>query len=588
MRSSSSPAGDCLFSAETHRLAKDLLERFLRSTSPATATASLLPDDAAAPSPLSQKPLVRSDDYAFLMSATRSLRAIKYITQHSDTAPPDALAARQSAEIAKAAARQQSTAAGPQGDNGGLLGTAYYEFLVAWSGLSTASPWPHCVQAEARGVVERAREACHWAERNLGRASSRWEEWLLKIALADAEVATGTAYQPSASSGGGGLLGRAQSLYLQVLSELTGNSGTGAASLLHLLLRSKCWSGIVSIAMRVGSSGLEHVNKSFREHDIKTPEELSRRNLELLLPALDESSLNHEESWYVGVSQEAHQRALRLQISLVRHQVASSLLRVGRLTEAESFLQDAVKACPDDAGAAFALGAFRLRLVFFHGDDPAPPAAADAARDQLLKAAKLDASRASPFALLGYYFELTKDEKRAVGCYSKALLLDPSHPVAGRGLLRLRSSESLLNVLQKATDSGSSLAGWAWRALGGYKAMNDGNDELAVVSLLQALRCADIRNPNADELSIFYASPISPTGPDCWEFVDASADLAACYRRLGRFTASLRSYNKALEATGDGSASTSIVVACAQGTLVHLPSPQSTARLRISLCRNRS
>jgi tetratricopeptide (TPR) repeat protein len=242
------------------------------------------------------------------------------------------------------------------------------------------------------------------------------------------------------------------------------------------------------------------------------------------------------------------------------------------VADAESFLIDAVRASPDDPGAVFALGAFRLRIMFFHSADGEPhvskPTLSSAARDQLLIAAKLDANRASPFALLGYFFEYAKDEKRAVGCYTKALMLDPSHPVAGRGLLRLRPSESLLNLLQKSTDSGSFLSGWAWRALGIHMSMVDGNDELAAVSLIQALRCGDIRNPNADELSIFYFSPFSARESDCWEFVTASADLAACYRRLGRFTASLRSYYKALDAAGERYASSPVLNACAQGTFI--------------------
>jgi len=181
----------------------------------------------------------------------------------------------------------------------------------------------------------------------------------------------------------------------------------------------------------------------------------------------------------------------------------------------------------------------------------------------LLKAAKLDSTQANPFALLGYWYELHNDQSRAIGCYSKALLLDPSHPVAGRGISRLKTPDSLSNLFRKATDGGS-LNGWAWRSLGVREATIIGNDEFAVVSFLKALRCRDVDNPYSDPLAFFYADPSSPQKPGRNDFIAISSELAACYRRLGKYTSALRTFATAIDASGEEVAS-SLLYSCAQG-----------------------
>jgi len=45
------------------------------------------------------------------------------------------------------------------------------------------------------------------------------------------------------------------------------------------------------------------------------------------------------------------------------------------------------------------------------------------AQQQLLRAAKLDSTQANPFSLLGIWYEIHDDVKRAIGCFSKALAL---------------------------------------------------------------------------------------------------------------------------------------------------------------------
>jgi tetratricopeptide (TPR) repeat protein len=186
------------------------------------------------------------------------------------------------------------------------------------------------------------------------------------------------------------------------------------------------------------------------------------------------------------------------------------------------------------------------------------------AQAHLLKAAKADQTKASPFALLGYWYERANDPTRAVGCYSKALLLQPSHPVAGRGLLRLKGFDTMRTVIDKATSDVSPLTGWAWLSFGTHKAKVEGDDDLAVLSLVTALRCRDISSPSSDNLSYFYSDPHHPQVPGVSEYVSAEIELAGCYRREGRFTASIRCYELAIDAAGEA-VTGSTLCACAQG-----------------------
>jgi len=283
----------------------------------------------------------------------------------------------------------------------------------------------------------------------------------------------------------------------------------------------------------------------------------SLEKLEAIAPSDDGTTLFlwRSESFLVS--------ALRFQIAGARQLIADALLRSGNAVGAQSFLEDAVKDAPEDTGAAFALGAFRLHMAFF-GDDRSPEME-KAAQVQLLQAAKLDSTKAGPFALLGYWYEYKKDVKRAVGCYSKALLLDPSHPVAGRGVIRLAPADSLKKVFDKAIATGSAVVGWAWHAVALQKAMVDGEDTMAVVSLLNTLRCRDLERPEAEPQSEFHASPEHPELPSQMELSRCLSDLAACYYRLGRYTASIRSYHSAIEKAGDR-VSSSLLCSCAHGT----------------------
>jgi tetratricopeptide (TPR) repeat protein len=159
--------------------------------------------------------------------------------------------------------------------------------------------------------------------------------------------------------------------------------------------------------------------------------------------------------------------------------------------------------------------------------------------------------------------------------------MDPPNPVAGRGILRLaevlpleeQPQLGLLQLLDTASNTNSLLNGWAWRAIGRHKEMVESQDELAVVALLKALRCRDIERPLQETLGIFYGMPSPPVGPDNSnitglgqnEKAETLAELAMCYHRLGRYTASIRAFYAAIEAAGEHVAS-SVLCSCARGT----------------------
>ena len=240
---------------------------------------------------------------------------------------------------------------------------------------------------------------------------------------------------------------------------------------------------------------------------------------------------------------------------------------------------DAVNDEPTDSEAALALGAFLLQCVLYHGKHGSPPTAekVKAAQIQLLKAAKLDSSKADPFALLGVWFERKQDMKRAHGCYSKALALDPPNPVAGRGMLRVfkqvqMDHQELDAYLEDAINANSSVNGWAWRAMGERKIAAENRDELAVVALTKALRCRDIEGRQQDEMDVFYSIPDESGDHSVGtmrrsnknEKADTLAELAMCYRRLGRYTAAIRSFYSASAIAGE-SVESSVLFSCAQG-----------------------
>jgi tetratricopeptide (TPR) repeat protein len=417
----------------------------------------------------------------------------------------------------------------------GEFGMAVWQCLVAWSGLHQ-SAWSYCSITEARRLLSRAREATHKAKSEWGRKPMLLEEALMDLAQADAE-------------GGllsGGFANDAAKLYLGVLEKLPVLSSS-VHEVGISLLRSHCFCGMARatrLGVKLPSGTME---KSAEEYARDGLSEVERIELLEDLPPI-----------YIWTS--ATDLSIRFLFSVSRQLVAESLLRSGKPEEAYSFLAAAVRDSPLDAEAAFALGSFRLRMAL--ASEPRSPEDLKDAQVQLLKAAKLDATKANPFALLGFWFEEQKDVKRALGCYSKALAVDPANPVAGRGILRLQPYEAIKNLVEAATNKNSPLNGWAWRALGLQKVMVHDQEDLAVVALLKALRCRDVELPENESMGIFYA--ISPAEN---EKAKTFSDLANCYRKLGRYTAAIRSFHAASDAAGENVAA-SVLCSCAQGRLL--------------------
>lgn len=397
-------------------------------------------------------------------------------------------------------------------------GCTFLGALLSWSGLFR-TPWEFCILPEARSMVQRARRMLKQAILSCNRKPLAIEEILLDVAEADAEVS--------------GLKDRACQLYQRTLGSALLKENHAAL----VYVRARCYLGLARIA---DDTATDWAGKGLKELQAMSP---------------DEGAL------FIWKNVGIQNTSLSFQIALSRHLIAGNLVAVGRFQEAGEFLQEAVKDAPTDQLASFSLGAFLLRMVFFHGHNS--PEAQKAAQTQLLKAAKLDANKPGPFALLGYWYESKNDVKRSVGCFSKALVLDPSHPVAGRGMIRLADDATREKIIQRAITFPASLNGWAWLSIGISKAKLDGEDEIAVSALLKATRARDIEEPSSDSLSIFYSGPSRPSEAGSDELTTGLLELSACYRRLGRCSAELRTLQTALDISGEY-ATWSLLHACAQ------------------------
>jgi tetratricopeptide (TPR) repeat protein len=409
----------------------------------------------------------------------------------------------------------------------GQFGMSYLLFLNVWSGFRQ-TPWSYCNVTQARAVVKLARACLKKAAADWGREPSTMEALMLDMAEADVE-------------GGflvGGLAKVASKLYHGCLEQ----AATLSRSDHQLVVRAHCLAGLsrLSLGGYVEQEGNDDGHKSVAA----LTEEFARMSL------CEAERLSPEEvsGLYLGTSSSLDSTKA-FHKSLARQLVADSLVRAGHPMDAEAFLEAAVEDTPEDFDAALALGAFRLRTAFFPTKEQ-PSSSGKAAKTQLMKAAKLNSSKASPFALLGFWYEENGDAKRAAGCYSKALLQDASHPVAGRGILRLRSYTEAQTVCLAATNTNSPLNGWAWRAMGIHKAMSDADNDMAVICFQESLRCKDIVSSQNESMSLFY-SPSKDSKAASTESAEVWSDLAGCYRRLGRYTAAIRAFESAWLSSGE-------------------------------------
>jgi tetratricopeptide (TPR) repeat protein len=445
--------------------------------------------------------------------------------------------------ISQATLQMVSAAGSNELDVSARFGSVFLGFLASWNGLRTQNPWLFCRLSEARsmcGAAQREWEVARGSKCRSSNIVTVLESVYLKLGKADTEGPGFT----------GGMTGEALSLYKAVI-EISDTADL--SQLMRLVLQSHCKISISKLIVRDGAID--------DTHTVETAESWTRGCVQQL------SSVDTQNaSLHLWRTPGAAQKTVQQMVSSSSQLVASVLVQMGRSAEAEQYLEDAVREAPLDASASFALGAYRLQRIYAATHESRSPDQLKAAQIQLLKAAKLDSTRADPFALLGYWYEDAGDAKRAIGCYSKALLLDPYNPVAGRGLSRLVRMDEMTKVLDNAINGISSQAGWAWRIIGLHKASEQGEDELAVVALLKALRCSDIDRHETDQLCSFYAAPKDSIRNTSSEKLEVVTELAHCYRRIGRYTASVRTYYTALEIAGE-TASYTLLCACATGEL---------------------
>jgi len=405
------------------------------------------------------------------------------------------------------------------------IGLGFLDFLICWNGLLT-NPWSSVTLKESRMLMERAKMSLEEAKQEWGRRNSSLEFLLTLLGEAEAECLAFPGLHRVA-------LARWRTIEENVHTQ---------QGLLSTVLQAKCKAGFVVL------SNLGHL-------DLDSSEEGARNALRCLSDMQSKTS----HGFYLWRSVQVSGLVCRYLVSSFRRLVANTLVQQGQVDEAGGFLEEAAREAPNDSVTATDLGVFRLRQVAVGA---ASTSTAKVAQVELLKAAKLDSSKPTPFALLGYWYEKFGDKKRAVGCYSRSLMLDATHPVAGRGILRLVAADFMTSTVERAISAESPLVGWAWASKALQK-VADGEDELAIVSFLKASRCRDIACPHLEQLGVFLSNPLSNQQQHLHELTSCLSELAATYRRRGRFTAALRTFLSAIESSGN-SVSYNLLCDCAQ------------------------
>jgi tetratricopeptide (TPR) repeat protein len=408
---------------------------------------------------------------------------------------------------------------------------SFLQCLVAWSGWYQR-PWPYCSNlSDVRALLSAVKV-------DLGRPLTSIEEILLDLASADAELLNGGRIETAANQ------------YVSVLERIRESNGLIPA-VSTALLNAHCLNGMARIQqLDEGlSSTVSDKDFAIKDFAMKNLEDLQELEIPSKTPPL---CIWHRTAIFSA--------AKVFKLSAARQLVADRLIQRGHWEDARSFLEAAVEDSPTDVDAALALGAFLLRMALYSREERNSSAEKNA-QIHLLKAAKLDPSKANPFALIGVWFEDQGDDKRARGCYTKSLGLDPCNPIAGRGLLRLIPREDIRDVLGAAINVNSPLNGWAWHSVGLNKSFVEGEDDLAAIAILKGLRARDIASPESENLSIFYTLP--QIRPSASEKAIALGDVGTCYRRLGRFTASIRAFHASIDDAGELVPS-NVLISCAQ------------------------
>lgn len=397
-------------------------------------------------------------------------------------------------------------------------GTDFLLMLVCWSGMH-CSPWSFCNISQARSIVRYARENIKQSAQEWGRKLTLVERILLDIGEADSECGFLS----------GGMTVISNKLYLSSLDILTHHESDPVQT----LLKSHCVSCLARLELTDTVEGSLCVQSAERV----------KSGMEHLQQKLKSLPVGHH-NFYPWRHFSSLQSSIEYHILLKMQLVAELLLKAERPDECKVFLEDATRDSPQNYDVAFSYASFLLQMALYDTNNRGCDVL-QKARKQLMKTAKMNVQKADPFALLGVWYEVESDIKRAVGCYSKALMIDPSHPVAGRGILRLKSSKDVSVLVDKAMNQGIFQNGWAWKSLGDSKAFAEGDDERTALCYQQALRARDVGSPKQHRLHAFFSFPFGDTQSELKECGGVWASLGLCYRRLGKHSASVRAFQSA-------------------------------------------
>lgn len=184
--------------------------------------------------------------------------------------------------------------------------------------------------------------------------------------------------------------------------------------------------------------------------------------------------------------------------------------------EEEEHLFRRLQDSPDDASLQFDIGLF----LWNKQQDSKEKAA-----QHFILSAKLNPNNGDSFKYLGHYYaRVSHDTQRAIKCYQRAVSINPHDSASGEPLCDLldqAGKDTLQLSLCLQASQTSPRAFWAFRRLG-FLLVHQNKWSEAVQSLQHAIRGY-------------------PTCADLWEA------LGLAYQRLGRFTAAVKSYGRAIE-----------------------------------------
>ena len=399
-------------------------------------------------------------------------------------------------------------------------GGVYFAALLAWSGLFRSASWQAVTRADAQSLVLQCRKSLQLAQSKFARVGSPVDRFLVELA------AIGLVGSHDEETHG------FQNKIHEVLALVDGLEDNIRA-VDACLLRVSCICGVV----RSYSTGRNISEKNVSHDRPSLSEDLKR----VCYESLDKmKEIPNDDGRFLFWGDGAFKRARDSLTVGTRLLLAHILFKEQNMSEASRLLELAVEDAPGNGEALFMLGAFQLQL----GYEDSNPSLQDRAKVLLTKAAKANTNNADPFALLGHYYETKGDVQRATGCYRKALQLDEGNPIAGRGLIRLLNKEEVQILVKNAIEADSPFGGWAWNFIANEK-KEDSHDEFACIAYLKAIRSSDIESGSYFWLSTFLRRPSDSSLVD--ENIEILCSLASCYRRLGRYTAALRTYNSSIE-----------------------------------------